>query len=331
MTSISHQRMPRSNMWSRLTLGLAACVAAFALSWRQGRGPLGTPPWTQLRAGELSRWYGQRTPIEVALGLIRIATLILAAAGIALFTLTLLSALLGRTNRVPLQRFSLHVASLLPRRFRRWRDLAIGFSVSTALSLGPLAGAHAAPTQRNPADGHPRTTVAAEKRTPLVPRPPTTRSGSHRSGVGDPTTGQQWPDISATPAPAARPTTTTSTSTSTSLPPNTTPTTASTTSTRTPTTTTAPSTTSASIGQPAIAARATEAPLARPQTYVVRSGDSFWSIAEDLVERDNPHTSDAAIARYWRALIADNRALLPDPSNPDVLLVGTTIALPKLG
>ncbi len=315
MTSISHQRMPRSNMWSRLTLGLAACVAAFALSWRQGRGPLGTPPWTQLRAGELSKWYAQRTPIEVAIGLIRIATLILAAAGIALFALTLLSALLARTNQLPLQRFSLLCASLLPRRFRRWRDLAIGFSVSTALTLGPLTGAHAAPTQRTPADGHPRSIVAAEKRTPLAPSPPTTDSRSHGSGVGDPTTGQQWPDISATPA-------------STSVTPPTTPTTASTTSTtstRTPTTTTAPS----STGQPAIAARATEAPLARPQTYVVRSGDSFWSIAEDIVGRENPHASGASVARYWRGLIAENRALLPDPSNPDVLLVGTTIRLPE--
>ena len=170
MTSISHQRMPRSNMWSRLTLGLAACVAAFALSWRQGRGPLGTPPWTQLRAGELSGWYAQRTPIEVALGLIRVATLILASAGIVLFALTLLSALLARTNRVPLQRFSLICASLLPRRFRRWRDLTIGFSVSTALSLGPLAGAHAAPAHRTPDDGHPRTTVAGEKRTVVFPQ-----------------------------------------------------------------------------------------------------------------------------------------------------------------
>ena len=319
MTSISHQRMPRSKMWSRLTLGLAACVAAFALSWRQGRGPLGTPPWTQLRAGELPRWYGQRTSIEVALGLIRVATLILAGAGIALFAVTLLSALLARTNQVSLQRLSLLCASLLPRRFLRWRDLAIGFSVSTALSLGPLAGVHAAPTQRTPADGAPRSTIAGAKRTPLASSPPTAGSRSHQSGVGDPTTGQQWPDISTRPAPSAAPTTSTSTSTSTS-------TTTSTNSTRTPT---ASSTTSPSIRRPAIAARATEVPLETQRTYIVRSGDSFWSIAEDIVGLDTPHASDAAIARYWRALIAENRALLPDPSNPDVLLVGTTIRLPK--
>ncbi len=62
-------------------------------------------------------------------------------------------------------------------------------------------------------------------------------------------------------------------------------------------------------------------------TRIVRAGESFWSIAEDEVLTRVDEATDADIAGYWRRLIEINRARLPDPANPDLLWVGTTLTL----
>ena len=67
------------------------------------------------------------------------------------------------------------------------------------------------------------------------------------------------------------------------------------------------------------------------ETRVVRAGESFWSIAEDEVLTTVDEATDADIARYWQRLIETNRARLPDPTNPDLLWVGTTLTLLPLG
>ena len=64
-------------------------------------------------------------------------------------------------------------------------------------------------------------------------------------------------------------------------------------------------------------------------TRIVRAGESFWSIAEDEVLTAVDEATDADIARYWRRLIETNRTRLPDPTNPDLLWVGTRLVIPS--
>lgn len=70
-------------------------------------------------------------------------------------------------------------------------------------------------------------------------------------------------------------------------------------------------------------------PAARPQppapgdTWRVAPGESFWSVAESVV--DGP---EADVARYWRMLIEANRDRLRDPDNPSLLFVGQELVLP---
>lgn len=333
--STSHRRATPSSALARLFFGLAASLAALVLAWQQGRGPLGTPPTAGLRFDTIERWYRQRTPIEMSLGIIRVITLIAAVGAVVVFGLALLSAILARTTRSPLQRLSLSFAALLPRRLRRLRDLAAGVGLSAALGLGPLIGAHAATPPRSATAGEARTTIAADKRSPIAP--------IDVRSAGDPTSGQEWPDIRRrSPATSRIPATTASTTNPPPTPATTTNTKTKTAPATTPTTPTAPEATTPTT--PAIPAAtppkpASVSPALQPSpptagnvvAYLVRPGDSFWSIAEEIVLRANPHAPESAIAHYWKALIAENRALLPDPSNPDVLLVGTTIRLPKAG
>jgi hypothetical protein len=70
-------------------------------------------------------------------------------------------------------------------------------------------------------------------------------------------------------------------------------------------------------------------PAADATTWVVEPGDSFWSIAEDVVtgpDRSSPPERD--VSRYWRRLVDANRDRLVDPGNPDLLLPGQTLTLP---
>jgi hypothetical protein len=59
------------------------------------------------------------------------------------------------------------------------------------------------------------------------------------------------------------------------------------------------------------------------ETWIVEAGDSFWSIAEDVVGAGD----ERAVRRYWRALIEANRSRLADPQNPDLLIPGQELVL----
>lgn len=63
-------------------------------------------------------------------------------------------------------------------------------------------------------------------------------------------------------------------------------------------------------------------------TYVVRAGDHFWSIAERQLAAVSPNPTEAAVRRYWITLVEANSSKLTDPSNPDLLLVGTVLSIP---
>ncbi len=65
-------------------------------------------------------------------------------------------------------------------------------------------------------------------------------------------------------------------------------------------------------------------PVGEPTSWVVEPGDSFWSIAEDVVGGERGR----AVDRYWRALVEANRSRLVDPANPDLLVPGQELTLP---
>ena len=66
------------------------------------------------------------------------------------------------------------------------------------------------------------------------------------------------------------------------------------------------------------------------RAWVVEAGQSFWSIAEDVVHRYDPAGSAEAVGTYWWRLVEHNRSRLPVPGNPDLLYVGSEILLPPL-
>ena len=69
-------------------------------------------------------------------------------------------------------------------------------------------------------------------------------------------------------------------------------------------------------------------PAAREVT--VRSGDHFWSLAEDAVAAHlgRPGT-EAEVARHWRAVVAANADRLAVPGNADLLLPGQVVVVPS--
>jgi nucleoid-associated protein YgaU len=65
------------------------------------------------------------------------------------------------------------------------------------------------------------------------------------------------------------------------------------------------------------------------QSVIVQPGDSFWSLAEELVSlRVGRAVTDPEVIGPWLDLIAANRDALPDPGDPDLLLPGTVLRLP---
>lgn len=65
-------------------------------------------------------------------------------------------------------------------------------------------------------------------------------------------------------------------------------------------------------------------------SWIVEAGDSFWSIAAELVSpsRDGA-PSDRQVIGYWRRLVDANRTRLLDPDNPDLLVPGQELLLPE--
>jgi nucleoid-associated protein YgaU len=95
-----------------------------------------------------------------------------------------------------------------------------------------------------------------------------------------------------------------------------------------------------SVGPPAAPATAAPVPqvvpAAAPATaavaadgWTVRSGECFWSIAEQvLTNRSGRAATDAEIVPYWRRLIDANRLELAQRDNPDLIFPGQTFTVP---
>src|SRR5262249_23209802 len=64
-------------------------------------------------------------------------------------------------------------------------------------------------------------------------------------------------------------------------------------------------------------------------TWQVAAGDSFWSIAEEvLTDFHGTPPAQHQLIRYWRQLMAANHDRLPVPTNPDLLVPGQPLVLP---
>jgi hypothetical protein len=67
------------------------------------------------------------------------------------------------------------------------------------------------------------------------------------------------------------------------------------------------------------------------QTWVVAAGDSFWSIAEEvLAEAGDRDPAEDDVADYWARLISANRGRLLVAANADILQVGQALILPPV-
>lgn len=72
-------------------------------------------------------------------------------------------------------------------------------------------------------------------------------------------------------------------------------------------------------------------PSPGPATHTVQPGEHLWEIAEGTLEAAlSREASDAEIDPYWREVVEQNRADLPDPSNPSVLYSGHIVRLPAV-
>jgi len=71
-------------------------------------------------------------------------------------------------------------------------------------------------------------------------------------------------------------------------------------------------------------------PSSPVRTHTVAPGDTFWSIAEDVVRTEARSTSDHDVLSYWRALIDLNRDRLRVPGEPDLIFPGQVFELPPL-
>ena len=76
--------------------------------------------------------------------------------------------------------------------------------------------------------------------------------------------------------------------------------------------------------------RAAPAAPTAATTHTVASGDTFWSIAEDVVRTDERGVSDHELVSYWHALIDLNRDRLRVPGEPDLIFPGQVFELPPL-
>ena len=76
-------------------------------------------------------------------------------------------------------------------------------------------------------------------------------------------------------------------------------------------------------------ARLTEANASEPGSISVAVGDSFWSIAEQLVLNHLGRApDDDEVLEPWLALIDANRDRLLDPDNPDLIYPGQVLRPP---
>jgi len=70
-----------------------------------------------------------------------------------------------------------------------------------------------------------------------------------------------------------------------------------------------------------------------PERVTVETGDSLWSIAEEMLVDSSESTdtlTEETIGAYWRVLIEANQDRLIEPGNPDLIMPGQELILPPI-
>jgi hypothetical protein len=70
-------------------------------------------------------------------------------------------------------------------------------------------------------------------------------------------------------------------------------------------------------------------PAAPEDAWVVMPGESFWSIAEEVLADRDRGASIHELTAFWARLIDANRDRLADPHNPDLLFPGQELMVPE--
>jgi nucleoid-associated protein YgaU len=89
--------------------------------------------------------------------------------------------------------------------------------------------------------------------------------------------------------------------------------------------------TTAGTFEPPVASAAAPSVPREDATWTARPGDSFWSIAQEVVAlQGGREPADREIVAYWRVLIDANRSLLADAENADLIFAGQIFRLPPM-
>lgn len=306
---------------ARATSALLLCTLGASALWALRVPP---PTW-----GDLVTSTGSSTALIDAVvfalwgaSTVAAAYLVLAAA------LHLVATACARRSRAP--RLRRAAARVTP----RWMAVATVGAMTGASWVAPVAGAS------GPADGGERRPDvvmevlsdederdAAAART-MLPWASTLRSGAASPPVTPSTVPPPAPTTTAGASTTAAPTTTSSPATSTSDPPTTTA------PTPAPRLEAVDERPSAEAGSPSGADQLPPplvielvpdpgAPTAR--RHVVVAGESFWTIAEQVV-RDQ--ALPVPVASYWRLLVEANRDRLVDRADPDLIHPGQELVIP---
>ena len=67
------------------------------------------------------------------------------------------------------------------------------------------------------------------------------------------------------------------------------------------------------------------------RTWTIAPGDHLWHVAEATLGAVGPQPTDAETARYLAALVEQNRSILLDPGDPDLVRPGQVFSLPPVG
>lgn len=282
--------------WARATAWLGLLTAAAASLVQAGAGALSIPlgSWRELLA-----WLESSPPSVTAAALLRLAALGLCGYLAAVLVVTLLVELLSRCCSHP------RSSRLLPAALRRLVVPGARSGVVGSVLLGWLGPLLATTT---PASATPAAASATGGDDPTSH----TATMSHVAPADDePTAGTATTtDVDAAPPPGAEPA------------PTSTPGTGATSDAATPPAP-GPGTVTPTPAAPTPAA---------PEEWVVATGESFWSIAEDaLTEARGAQPEEHELASYWQRLISANHDRLVAPDNPDLLLTGQRLQLPPPG
>ncbi len=302
------------------TLRLAAWTGGLVVAVRildtLGRGPLSVP---LASPEELAAWAERTPPADMAAALLRLAAL---GACLHLLTVTVLTVLVRTAG---LRWLDALVDRVTPELVRRVATSAsgLGLVVGGAAAIPPLPRAGAEPghlvAAARPAGDGTATMVHLPPATATMTRQPGDVAATEAATASvDPR-----PDRGAADTTGGGPAVATMARVADEVTP--------------PSTREVPATTlplgdeGRTAGAAPLATDPAPPPLPEvdPGVWVVEQGDSFWSIAEQVVGAEDAASADErATRRYWRRLVDANRAGLVDPGNPDLLLPGQRLVLP---